>query len=229
MNPLWCVIPAAGKGVRAGGDRPKQYQHVAGRPLLDHTLERLAAHPLIAGLMVVIAADDLHFAAVDHVHGKPLLTTVGGSERSHSVLAGLDALPSSVADDALVLVHDAARPCVRADDITRLVTLAGQGAGGLLGAPLRDTLKRADGEGHSAGTEPREGRWRAFTPQMFRRADLARALRLAADAGIVVSDEAMAMERAGATPLLVEGSEDNIKVTTPADFALAEFLLGRTR
>ncbi|MGA7437699.1 MAG: 2-C-methyl-D-erythritol 4-phosphate cytidylyltransferase [Luteibacter sp.] len=229
MDALWCVIPTAGKGVRAGGDRPKQYQPVAGRPLLDHTLERLAAHPLIAGLLVVIAADDTHFTAIDQVNGKPLLTTVGGSERSYSVLAGIDALPSEVAADAFVLVHDAARPCVRAADITRLITLAGQGEGGLLGAPLRDTLKRADANSHSAGTEPRDGRWRAFTPQMFRRAELARALRLAADAGIVVSDEAMAIERAGGRPLLVEGSEDNIKVTTPADFALAEFLLGRTR
>lgn len=229
MDALWCVIPAAGKGVRAGGDRPKQYQPLAGRPLLDHTLERLAAHPLIAGLLVVIAADDTHFATIDQVRGKPLLTAVGGSERSYSVLAGIDALPASMGPDAFVLVHDAARPCVRADDITRLVTLAGQGEGGLLGAPLRDTLKRADADGHSAATEPRDGRWRAFTPQMFRRAALAHALRLAADAGIVVSDEAMAIERAGGKPLLVEGSEDNIKVTTAADFALAEFLLGRTR
>jgi len=229
MDALWCVIPAAGKGVRAGGDRPKQYQPLAGRPLLDHTLERLAAHPLIAGLLVVIAADDTHFATIDQVRGKPLLTAVGGSERSYSVLAGIDALPASVGPDAFVLVHDAARPCVRAEDITRLVTLAGQGEGGLLGAPLRDTLKRADADGRSAATEPRDGRWRAFTPQMFRRAALAHALRLAADAGIVVSDEAMAIERAGGKPLLVEGSEDNIKVTTAADFALAEFLLGRTR
>jgi 2-C-methyl-D-erythritol 4-phosphate cytidylyltransferase len=145
------------------------------------------------------------------------------------VLAGLNALPSTVGEDDFVLVHDAARPCVRAADITRLVDLAGMGEGGLLGAPLRDTLKRADGEGRSLATEPRDGRWRAFTPQMFRRGALAHALRLAADAGIVVSDEAMAMERTGVSPLLVEGSEDNIKVTTLADFALAEFLLGRIR
>lgn len=229
MDALWCVLPAAGKGVRAGGDRPKQYQAVAGRPLMDHTLERLAAHPRIAGLLVVIAADDEHFAATDHILGKPLLTAIGGSERSYSVLAGIDALPDSVAADAFVLVHDAARPCVRADDITRLIQQAGQQQGGLLGAPLRDTLKRAGEGGHSLATEPRDGRWRAFTPQMFRREALARALRLAVADGIVVSDEAMAMERTGIAPLLVEGSEDNIKVTTPADFALAEFLLGRTR
>ncbi|MET0506081.1 MAG: 2-C-methyl-D-erythritol 4-phosphate cytidylyltransferase [Luteibacter sp.] len=229
MDALWCVIPAAGKGVRAGGDRPKQYQPIAGRPMLDHTLERLAAHPRIAGFVVVIAADDRHFSSMDSVGGKPLVVAVGGGERSDSVLAGLNALPSTVGEDDFVLVHDAARPCVRAADITRLVDLAGTGEGGLLGAPLRDTLKRADGEGRSLATEPRDGRWRAFTPQMFRRGALAHALRLAADAGIVVSDEAMAMERTGVSPLLVEGSEDNIKVTTLADFALAEFLLGRIR
>jgi 2-C-methyl-D-erythritol 4-phosphate cytidylyltransferase len=229
MDALWCVVPAAGKGVRAGGDRPKQYQSLAGRPLLDHTLERLAAHPRIAGLIVVIAADDLHFSAVESIGGKPLIAAIGGSERSESVLAGVLALPATVAQDHFVLVHDAARPCVRADDITRLIDQAGRGEGGLLGAPLRDTLKRADASCHSTATEPREGRWRAFTPQMFRRGALAHALALAAADGIVVSDEAMAMERTGVMPLLVEGSEDNIKVTTPADFALAEFLLGRTR
>jgi 2-C-methyl-D-erythritol 4-phosphate cytidylyltransferase len=229
MGALWCVLPAAGKGVRAGGDRPKQYQPIAGRPMLEHTLERLAAHPRIAGLVVVIAADDPHFGAMESIGGKPLLVAVGGGERSDSVLAGLHALPASVADDDFVLVHDAARPCVRADDISRLIDEAGKGEGGLLGAPLRDTLKRADTGCHSIATEPRDGRWRAFTPQMFRRGALVRALRLAAEAGIVVSDEAMAMERTGVTPLLVEGSEDNIKVTTPADFALAEFLLQRTR
>jgi len=229
MDALWCVVPAAGRGVRAGGDRPKQYQPLAGRPLLDHTLERLAAHPRIAGLVVVIAAGDPHFSAVETIGGKPLVTAIGGGERSDSVLAGVLALPASVAEDHFVLVHDAARPCVRADDITRLIDQARQGEGGLLGAPLRDTLKRADARGQSTATEPREGRWRAFTPQMFRRGALAHALALAAAEGIVVSDEAMAMERTGVLPLLVEGSEDNIKVTTPADFALAEFLLGRTR
>jgi 2-C-methyl-D-erythritol 4-phosphate cytidylyltransferase len=229
MDLLWCVVPAAGRGVRAGGDRPKQYQPLAGRPLLDHTLERLAAHPRIAGLVVVIAAGDPHFSAVDSIGGKPLIVATGGGERSDSVLAGVLALPAAVAQDHFVLVHDAARPCVRADDITRLIDQAGRGEGGLLGAPLRDTLKRADAGCHSTATEPREGRWRAFTPQMFRRGALAHALALAAAEGIVVSDEAMAMERTGVMPLLVEGSEDNIKVTTPADFALAEFLLGRTR
>jgi len=126
-------------------------------------------------------------------------------------------------------VHDAARPCVRLADIGSLIERAATGDGGLLGAPLRDTLKHADAAGRVERTEAREHRWRAFTPQMFRRSQLAAALREAADRGVEVSDEAMAMELAGYSPLLVEGAEDNIKVTTAADFALAEFLLARTQ
>jgi 2-C-methyl-D-erythritol 4-phosphate cytidylyltransferase len=127
-----------------------------------------------------------------------------------------------------VLVHDAARPCVRGADIGRLIELAGATDGGLLGAPLRDTLKHADAADRVERTEPREHRWRAFTPQLFRRGQLAAALRRASRGGTNISDEAMAMEHAGFRPLLVEGAEDNIKVTTAADFALAEYLLERT-
>lgn len=225
---LWCVVPAAGRGTRVGGDCPKQYLPLAGRPLIEHTLERLAAHPQIAGLLVVLGAADAHWSSVGMLHGKPVLTAVGGAERSDSVLAGIDALPEVVGAGDFVLVHDAARPCVRLADIGKLIELAGAADGGLLGAPLRDTLKRADAAGRSELTEPRDHRWRAFTPQMFRRAQLSRALREAGRRGVNVSDEAMAMEQAGFAPLLVEGAEDNIKVTTVADFALAEFLLART-
>jgi 2-C-methyl-D-erythritol 4-phosphate cytidylyltransferase len=162
------------------------------------------------------------------LQGKPVRTAVGGVERSDSVLAGLGALPAVVGVDDFVLVHDAARPCVRLADIGRLIELAAATDGGLLGAPLRDTLKHADAADRVERTEPRERRWRAFTPQMFRRGPLSTALREVARLGMKVSDEAMAMEQAGFAPLLVEGAEDNIKVTTAADFALAEFLLGRT-
>jgi 2-C-methyl-D-erythritol 4-phosphate cytidylyltransferase len=225
---LWCVVPAAGRGTRVGAERPKQYLPLAGRPLIEHTLERLAAHPRIAGLLVVLGSDDPHWPGIDTLGGKPLHTVSGGTQRSDSVLAGVEALPPQVAQDAFVLVHDAARPCVRRADIDKLIELASAFDGGLLGAPLRDTLKHADATGRSARTESRERRWRAFTPQMFRRGPLAAALRQAALQGVSVSDEAMAMELAGFAPLLVEGAEDNIKVTTAADFALAEFLLSRT-
>lgn len=226
--PVWCVVPAAGRGTRVGGDRPKQYQLLAGKPLIAHTLERLADHPLIAGLVVILSRDDAFWEALAIAPTKPLRLAQGGAERCDSVLAGLAALSGEVTEDDFVLVHDAARPCVRQADITRLIERAGAVDGGLLGAPLRDTLKRADAQGRSVQTEPREHRWRAFTPQMFRLGALSRALQDAARDGVVVSDETMAMERAGYAPLLVEGAEDNIKVTTAADFALAEFLLGRT-
>ncbi|MCE5232644.1 MAG: 2-C-methyl-D-erythritol 4-phosphate cytidylyltransferase [Mizugakiibacter sp.] len=224
---LWCVVPAAGRGLRFGGDLPKQYLPLAGRPLLLHTLERLARHPRVAGLMVVLAAQDPWWTGVAALGEKPVRTAVGGAERADSVLAGLRALPASVRADDFVLVHDAARPCVRYEDIGRLVAEGIPAGGALLGAPLRDTLKRADEGGRALATEARDARWRAFTPQLFRRGELTAALERARAEGVAVTDEAMAMERAGFRPLLVEGAEDNLKVTTPADLALAEFLLAR--
>lgn len=214
--------------MRVGGDVPKQYLPIAGKPLLLHTLERLAAHPRIAGLMVVLAKDDPHWPGIAQVHGKPLSTAVGGSERSDSVLAGLLALRSIVADEHFILVHDAARPCVGDDDISRLLDLGIAAGGALLAAPLRDTLKLADVANRVVATEPREARWRALTPQLFRYGELVAALQSAHAAGVSITDEAMAMERMGHKPLLIEGAERNIKVTTPPDFALAEFLLTRT-
>ena len=235
----WCVVPAAGSGKRFGDELPKQYHAIAGKPLIEHTLRRLAGHPAVAGLMVVLAADDAHWprmfpalaAATDKValslFGKPLLRVPGGATRAESTLAGLLALPATVGDRDFVLVHDAARPCLRADDLSRLVERVTPTDGGLLGAPVRDTLKRSDAFGHCLATEPRGSRWRAFTPQMFRRGELTAALISARGDGLEVTDEAMAMEHAGHAPLLVEGAEDNIKVTTPADLVLAEFLLQR--
>lgn len=227
-SPLWCVVPAAGRGTRFGGAVPKQYLPLAGRPLILHTLERLAAHPRIGGLMVVLAAKDPLWPKLASVNGKPVLTATGGSERGDSVLAGLRGLPDSVTEADFVLVHDAARPCVRYEDLGRLITAGTQAGGALLAAPLRDTLKRSDGTGRSVTTESREARWRALTPQMFRRGELMLALERARAKGVLVTDEAMAMERIGILPLLVEGAEDNIKVTTPSDLRLAEFLLEKT-
>jgi len=224
---LWCVVPAAGRGARFGGDIPKQYLELRGGPLLLRTLERLASHPRVAGIVVAIAADDRYWPGLTECRGKPVVATTGGSRRSESVLAGLRALPDTVAEDAFVLVHDAARPCIGADDISHLITLGSAAGGALLAAPLRDTLKHADDRDRVSVTEARDHRWRALTPQLFRRGELTAALEAALAAGIDATDESMAMERAGHRPLLVEGSETNIKVTTPADLALAEFFLAQ--
>ncbi len=222
---LWVVVPAAGRGARFGGEVPKQYCDVAGRTVIAHALERLLSHPSIAGAMVVLAADDAYWrdSAVTHLD-KPVLTCVGGAERADSVLAGVDALPDTVRADAFVLVHDAARPNLAHADLDRLLDLGrADPVGAILAAPVRDTLKRAGDDGGIDRTEPRERLWRAFTPQLFRRMQLSRALRAAADAGVAITDEAMAMERQGLRPLLVEGREDNFKITTPADLARFEF------
>ena len=224
----WALVPAAGRGRRFGGEVPKQYLHAAGKPLIGHALEALLAHPRIAGAVVALAEGDPHWPGWTSLHGKPVRTCIGGGERADSVLAALRALPDGVAEDALLLVHDAARPNLRAGDIGNLLDAATACAdGAILAAPVRDTLKRAAANGHIAATEPRERLWRALTPQAFRRDVLQRALGNAQAAGIVVTDEAMAVERLGLHPALVEGREDNLKVTTQADLALVEFLLTR--
>ncbi|NZA24894.1 2-C-methyl-D-erythritol 4-phosphate cytidylyltransferase [Luteimonas sp. SJ-92] len=225
---LWAVVPAAGRGVRFGGDLPKQYLPVAGEPLLAHTLRALFAHPGIEGAVVAIAPDDRHWPGWTAFEGRPVLACSGGATRAASVLTALAALPPQVRADDFVLVHDAARPNVRPADLAALLERGRQDpVGAILAAPVRDTLKRGGDDGGIDGTEPRERLWRALTPQLFRRLQLERALAAAGDAGAEVTDEAMAMERQGLRPLLVEGAEDNLKVTTAADLALFEFLLGR--
>jgi 2-C-methyl-D-erythritol 4-phosphate cytidylyltransferase len=227
----WVIVPAAGIGRRFGGDTPKQYISVAGRPIIEHTLRALLAHPGIDAAMVAIAPGDPWWAGWREMEGKPIYTCMGGGERVDSVFAALQALPATVDEDQWVLVHDAARPCVPAMDLTRLIAL-GQAdpVGALLAAPVRDTIKSCDpATMHVKRTEPRETLWRALTPQMFRRGGLTRALRTAMKAGMVVTDEAMAMERLRLKPLLVEGSDENIKVTTPADLAVVEALLKRKK
>ena len=228
----WALVPAAGSGRRFGGEVPKQYLHAAGKSLIEHALEAVLSHPGIDGVVVALAADDAHWPGLTSLHGKPVLTCIGGGERADSVLAALRGLPAGVADDELLLVHDAARPHLHADDIGRLIEAARDCIdGAILAAPVRDTLKRSDAGNQNenpriAMTEPRDGLWRALTPQAFHRDLLLRALKAAQADGVVATDEAMAVERLGLHPALVEGREDNLKVTTPADLALAEFLLG---
>ncbi len=227
-SAVWAVVPAAGRGTRFGGPTPKQYLQAGGQLVLAHTLAALLGNPAVAGVVVAIAEDDADWPGWAALGDKPVISCIGGESRAQSVLAGLLALPESVRADDFVLVHDAARPNLRQSDLSRLLEVGrADPVGAILAAPVRDTLKRAGDDGAIDASEPRECLWRAFTPQMFRRHQLVRALQQASAAGVEVTDEAMAMERLGLRPLLVECAEDNFKITTPADLARFEFELSR--
>lgn len=222
------MVPAAGRGTRFGGEVPKQYLHVAGAPIILHALGALLAHPSVDGAVVALAEGDVDWPGLEQHAGKPLLTCAGGATRAQSVLAALNALPDTVRPDDFVLVHDAARPNLSQHDLEQLLERGrNDPVGAILAAPVRDTLKRAGNDGGIDATVARHQLWRALTPQLFRRLQLTRALEDAERAGVEVTDESMAMERQGQRPLLVEGSDDNFKITTPADLARFEFELRR--
>ena len=225
---LWAVVPAAGRGARLGGAVPKQYLPVAGRTVIERTLTTLANHPDLAGMVVVRAADDEYWPGLQWDLPVPVYSVVGGAERVHSVLAGLHYLETEVvaAPTDWVLVHDVARPCLRAADLTHLVaTLADHPVGGLLAVPVTDTVKRANAAGEVVETISRIGLWRALTPQMFRLEPLRAALTAAVAEGWVPTDESAAMEARGHRPRVVAGAPDNIKITHPEDLALAALFL----
>jgi len=217
---LWAVIPCAGTGSRAGAGSPKQYQPVAGKPMVMHTLAAFAAVRRLSGVLVVVTAGDTFFADED---ATVLIAACGGSTRATSVFNGLSALlDRGAAADDWVLVHDAARCLITPEQINALIDACqGDAVGGLLALRLPDTLKREVG-GRVAQTVERTDKWLAQTPQMFRIAELQQALQAAGDA---VTDESSAMELAGKAPLLVDGSAQNFKVTYPQDFALAQAVL----
>ncbi len=228
MRSLWAVVPAAGRGTRFGGEVPKQYLEVEGRPLIAYALAALTAHPAVEGVVVAIGENDADWPGWTEFADKPVRTCIGGASRAASVLAGLEALPESVRADDFVLVHDAARPNLNLHDLSQLLERGrSDPVGAILAAPVRDTLKRAGDDGGIDATEPRERLWRALTPQLFRRMQLSKALQDAAQAGVEVTDEAMALERQGLRPLLIEGSEENFKVTTPTDLARFRFILSQ--
>ncbi len=218
----WVIVPAAGSGQRMQADRPKQYLPLAGSHVLALTIERLLCLQPQA-LVLVLAADDPYRY---HDTAAPLIYAQGGAERCHSVWAGLQALSGRAQDDDIVLVHDAARPCVRVRDLIALWQIVGdEPNGALLAAPVRDTMKKADADGHITATVSRERLWHALTPQGFRYADLCAVLEQTLTAGQLPGDEASAFEWLGRAPRLLAGAPDNIKITYPEDHALAAAIL----
>jgi 2-C-methyl-D-erythritol 4-phosphate cytidylyltransferase len=225
MPRHYAIVPAAGSGARFGAEKPKQYLDLLGRPLIFHTLAALTAHPAIERVWVVLSPDDAEWSRHDWLALGPKLETVrcGGATRAASVTNGLRAAAMAAADDDWILVHDAARPCLSAAMLDALFAgLADDPVGGLLAVPVADTLKRADAAQRVAATEPRDGLWQAQTPQMFRYGRLCEALENCPG----VTDEAGAIEALGLAPKLVRGDSTNLKVTYPADLALAAMILG---
>lgn len=224
IPPYWVVVPAAGIGSRMRADRPKQYLQLAGKTILEHTLDCFLSHPWLKGLVVCVASKDPYWPALPCAADPRVHRAEGGSERAVSVLAGLRKLSALGASEAdWVLVHDAARPNLATEDLDNLLgTLADDPVGGLLAVPARDTLKRADAGGRVQETVDRSVIWQAFTPQMFRLGALSEALADALNSGVAVTDEASALEWAGQHPRLVEGRADNLKITRPEDFQWLE-------
>jgi 2-C-methyl-D-erythritol 4-phosphate cytidylyltransferase len=219
LPAFWVVIPAAGIGSRMRADRPKQYLQLAGRTILEHSLNCFLDHPQLKGLVLSLAADDPFWPTLACANDPRICRAAGGAERADSVLAGLLQLLELGAEaDDWVLVHDAARPNLARSDLDGLLgELANDPVGGLLAVPARDTLKRAGADGRVAETVDRSLIWQAYTPQMFRFAALHRALADALVAGVAITDEASALEWAGQAPKLVEGRADNLKITRPED------------
>ena len=225
---VFALIPCAGHGSRAATAQPKQYEAIAGQPMVMHTLAAFAAVSALAQTLVVVALHD------DFFDQRPIaglasarVARCGGATRGDSVTNGLQVL---LAGGALptdwVLVHDAARCLITPTQIVGLIAACqGDAVGGLLAQPLADTLKSEAG-GRVASTLDRAGKWLAQTPQMFRIGPLLAALQAAAQGQLTVTDESSAMEAAGHQPRLVPGSTQNFKVTWPDDFALAEAILG---
>jgi 2-C-methyl-D-erythritol 4-phosphate cytidylyltransferase len=223
---FWVIVPAAGSARRMGAAVPKQYLPLAGRTVIEWSLAAFLECERVAAIVVVLAEHDERWPRLAVSGHAKIMTAKGGAERMDSVLAGLKTLAGHATAGDWVLVHDAARPCLQSADLDRLIEqVRSDEVGGLLAAPVVDTLKRADEGDRVAQTVPREKLWRALTPQMFRRNVLQRALEGATAQGISVTDEAQAVEALGLRPKLIAGDADNIKITLPEDLLRAERIL----
>lgn len=221
----WFVVPAAGRGSRFGGAMPKQYLRLNGKTIMEHTLDKLLSlQP--AGVAVALDSADTRWQQLRVFQQSRVHPVQGGDERADSVLNALHYLQDKLDDHDWILVHDVARPCVQLSDIRKLMTtLKTSKVGGILAAPVSDTLKQADSNNCIESTRDRQQLWAAMTPQMFPYRLLVTALEQARARNLAVTDEAMAVELAGFRPALVSGSRDNIKVTHAEDLAIAETII----
>jgi 2-C-methyl-D-erythritol 4-phosphate cytidylyltransferase len=227
MPKVFAIVPAAGQGTRIGDAVPKQYIPIAGKPMMFHSIDALAAVGRIERVFVTLSPLDRHWKEHDWSAFPDKIEAVfaGGAHRAGTVFNTLVHLQDRVQKDDWILVHDAARPCILPELVDQFLDeIADDPIGGLLAMPLADTLKTADEQQRVSATIPRLNLWRAQTPQMFRYGMLRRGLENKPDA----TDESQAVESLGGFgPRLVQGENSNIKVTFAEDLFLAEMILKR--
>ena len=223
---IWAIVPAAGIGRRFGSELPKQYYELGAKPVIIRTLQRLTGVDRISGIGVGLSPDDTTWGRIAPDLPEMVWSFAGGSTRSETVSNGLDELVSRGEGDAWVLVHDAVRPCVCAEDVNRLIdAVEFQHPGGLLASPVNDTLKSADEGAQVTQTLPRANLWRAQTPQLFPVRLLQEALIQAGKQKRECTDDAQAIEQLGLRPKLVVCADHNLKITHRSDLALARAIL----
>lgn len=225
------IITAAGAGTRMGGEQPKQFMELEGRPLLAFTLERFACSPDIDGIVLVVPADRVDYCRREIVDKYSLAkvkhVVAGGDRRQDSVRLGLEATEGHYPS---VLIHDGVRPLVSEHLIRRIVRAAKEHRAVIPALPVKETVKEADRAGLVVRTHDRRSLWLVQTPQAFRYEDILKAHRQALEENWEeMTDDALLMERTGVPVKIIEGSEDNIKITTPGDLELARFLLNKGR
>lgn len=223
MTNIWVVIPAAGSGKRFGSPLAKQYHTLLNSTVIEQTLARFTARDDVAGVVLCVAEGD---ARAETLVSDKVFITLGGKERSDSVARGLAFLQTKSKPDDLVAVHDAARPCVRQEDLTNVFEVAKNNSNGaLLALPSFNTLKKV-----SSGamvTLDRDHIYQALTPQVFRFELLEEALQYTTENRLAITDDASAVEQLGISPEVVIGHSDNIKITEACDLALAEFYISQ--
>jgi 2-C-methyl-D-erythritol 4-phosphate cytidylyltransferase len=235
MSRIAAILPAAGLGTRMGAETPKQFLELNGTPIVIHSLRRIASCALVTDLIVATRADEIG-KLEEWIAREKFKQTVrvvkGGDSRQDSVAAALREVPNEV---EIVLVHDAVRPFVTAQQIARVIEEARRCQAAILGIPAMDTVKEVkraslpEDVALIVGTVPRERVVLAQTPQAFATKLLKEAFARAQADGVNASDEAGLVERMGHDVHVVLGSESNMKITRPADMDLARFYLERER
>lgn len=220
-------MPASGIGSRMGADCPKQYLPFDKNTVIETTLNTLLDFERIEGAIIVLNQDDQYWSQLNFTHKKPVYTTIGSSERSGSVFNGLQKLSEiTQTDQVVVMIHDAVRPCITHDDLSKLVKNCDNGEDAVfLAHPVTDTIKTADAKGYSLTTVDRRNLWRAFTPQVFTFNLIEKALKFVVKHQLEITDDVSAVEQIGIQTKMLLGRSDNIKITYPQDILVAQTIL----